>query len=106
MAEPIPVSDHRITLDEAVAMIRRYRDTPAEARPTPTLIFHRQAYDRILSQPGCAAIRMYPALHDDGRQTVVLVGVDEKGSDMLGELAQIAVECPPFCDPDSTLQKA
>jgi hypothetical protein len=98
MPTPIPPSDHTISLDEALEMVRRYRESKPTERPTPTLIFHRKAYDRILGQPGCVGIRAYPALRDDDRETVVLVGVDEKGSDMLGELAEIAVECPDVCD--------
>ena len=103
MPTPIPPSDHRISLEEAVAIIRRYRESQA-ANPAPTLIYHRAAYDRILGQAGCTAVRAYPALHPtDGRQTVVLVGVDEKGADMLGELAEEGEYCPPYCDENSPL---
>jgi hypothetical protein len=105
MATPIPPSDHRISLQEAVDIIRRYNASRPQA-PTPTLVYHRMAYDRILGQAGCSAIRAYPALHDDGRQTSVLVGVDEAGNDMLGELAQEAKECPPNCSDDSVLYNA
>ena len=98
MPTPIPPSDHAISLDEALVMVRRYRESRPTERPTPTLIFYRTAYDRILSQPGCVAIRAYPALRDDDRETVVLVGVDEKGSDMLGELAEFSEECPDMSD--------
>ena len=106
MATPIPPTSHKITLEEGVDLTTRYRESKQEAR-TPTLVFNREAFDRILKQPGCVAVRLYPCLHADGKQNVVVVGVDEKGSDMTqGELSQIAMECPPICDPDSALMGA
>jgi hypothetical protein len=103
VATPFPPSEHFISLDEAVDITRRYRESGQPSR-WPILGFHRKAYERILGQDGCVGIRTYPAQHDDGRLTVVLVGVDEKGSDMTGgELAQVPFECPPFCDPESVL---
>jgi hypothetical protein len=105
MATPFPPSDHRISLDDAVAIARAYRDdTPAS--PWPILGFSRQALDGILGQPGCAGVRIYPARHiePDARPTVVLVGVDTSGADMMqGPLAQVPWECPPFCDEASPL---
>lgn len=36
----------------------------------------RNILESILSQPGCAGIRFYNALNEEGRKTLVYVGVD------------------------------
>src|SRR5205085_10569729 len=103
MATPFPAADHRISLDEGLLIARNYRNGSPASR-WPIFGFSRPAFDRILGQPGCVGIRIYPAQHDDGRLTVVLVGVDEKGGDMVnGELAQVPWDCPPYCDEASPL---
>jgi hypothetical protein len=106
-----PKSDHKITLEAAVKQVGRHRAAHRAAaaaigaRPTGPFGFHAEAFRRILSQPGCVGIRIYPSLYEDGRQSLVLVGVDEKGNDLTGgELANEPWECPPFCPPgDSSL---
>jgi hypothetical protein len=103
MATPFPPSDHRISLEQAVAIARNYRNAGVTSR-WPIFGFSRQALDDMLGQGGCAGIRIYPAQHDDGSLTVVLVGVDEGGSDMTqGVLAQVPWDCPPYCDEASPL---
>jgi len=101
MPTPLPQKDHSITLDAAVAMREQHRKSASTGTRTPTLAFHREAYERILKQPGCVGIRAYPVARKDGSQSGVLVGVDEKGADMLGELAEDSIDCPPICDENS-----
>jgi hypothetical protein len=107
MAKPLPKKDHKISKDEARKYTKRFRDKVKRKEPLPPLLplaFHRDGYDRILSQPGCVAIRAYPALHEDGRTTLVLVGVDADGNDLVdGELAQESETCPPFCSDGNIL---
>jgi hypothetical protein len=51
-------------------------------------------------------IRAYPAEHDDGATTMVLVGVDERGNDMVaGELAQDWITCPDVCPDGNDLNQ-
>ncbi len=92
---PLPPSDHHITLADAAAETAAYR-----ARPTVmphTLAFSRGGMDRILAQPGCTGVRFYPALKDE-RPTIVAVGVDGRGHDMLdGWLSNEPWICPPYC---------
>lgn len=103
MPRPIPPSDHAISLEDAID-IRKRHEGEEKPKRWPVMTFHRHAYERILGQPGCAAIRIYPARHPDGRLTVVMVGVDEQGADMTqGALAQEPFLCPPYCDEDSPL---
>lgn len=107
MAKPIPKKDHRISKDDARKYTKRYRDRQKKGEalpPLPAVAFHRDAYDRILSQPGCVALRSYPALTEEGEITVVMVGVDAAGNDLVdGELAQQGELCPPFCSNPNAL---
>jgi hypothetical protein len=92
--------DHRITLQEGVAMVRRYRERHPEA--IHASMFDRAIFDKILAQPGCAGVRMYYAEGADGVQTLVLVGVDVQGNDLSGgDIGDDHFPCPPFCSPFS-----
>ena len=107
MGKPIPKKDHKISKKDAKEYTKRFRDKEEKKDPLPPMppvAFHRDAYDRILSQPGCVAVRSYPALTAEGGATVVLVGVDVDGNDLVdGELAQAADVCPPFCSDGNDL---
>ena len=110
-----PKSDHRIALDAATKAVGRHRaaqraaaragEAPGRAKAAGPYGFHAAAFQRILDQPGCVGIRIYPSLYEDGRESLVLVGVDEQGNDMTaGELSNEPWECPPYCPPtDSAL---
>lgn len=113
MALP-PKSDHAISLDDAVRAIANRRQGAGAARPDAAAAvagarstaaaygFHAAAFERILGQPGCVGIRMYPATHN-GNETLILVGIDEQGNDMTGgALAEDSWLCPPFCPPDNS----
>jgi len=39
--------------------------------------------DQILAQPGCAGIRFYNGINEKGQKTLVYVGVDAAGKDLL-----------------------
>jgi hypothetical protein len=39
--------------------------------------------EQTLAQPGCAGIRMYNALNEKGQKTLVCVGIDEAGNDIV-----------------------
>ena len=43
----------------------------------------RNILDQILAQPGCAGIRLYNALNELGQKTLVYVGVDATGKDIM-----------------------
>jgi hypothetical protein len=108
MAIP-PKSDHKISLDAAVKAVSRHRAAhraaaaAVGAQPSGPYGFHAEAFQRILRQPGCVGIRVYPSMYEDGRQSLVLVGVDEKGNDMTsGELSNEPWECPPICPPSDS----
>jgi hypothetical protein len=110
-----PKKDHRISLDDAAKAVGRHRAAQraaaAHGRANPAAKakgpygFHATAFQRILSQPGCVGIRIYPSLYEDGTESLVLVGIDAQGNDMTaGELSNEPWECPPYCPPtDSPL---
>lgn len=96
--------DHRITLQEGVAMVRRYRERHPEA--IHASMFDRAIFDQILAQPGCAGVRMYYAERADGAQALVLVGVDIHGNDLDdGEIGDTHFPCPPFCSVGSPFMR-
>ncbi|HSE52864.1 MAG TPA: hypothetical protein VLB00_11805 [Gemmatimonadales bacterium] len=102
MALPDPKS-HRISLDDAAAQARRHRGGPptrgvAGGDPHKGGLFLRAELDQLLAQPGCAGLRFYYGRKDDGQDTLILVGVDEKGNDMEnGVLLEDHFLCPPIC---------
>ena len=106
MPRPLEPQDHRTTRQDAARYARRYRQQAEHERPLPAIAFHRDAFDRILRQPGCVGIRAYPGLTDAGEPTLVLVGVDDAGNDMVeGALAQYGSVCPPHCSAPNDLNE-
>ncbi len=105
MGRPIPKQDHRVSRQEARTTTQRWRERQARREPLPPmppLAYHRDAFDLILAQPGCVAVRAYPALTEEGQATLVLVGVDAAGNDLVdGVLVEFGEPCPPYCsDPN------
>ena len=106
MASPLPDRDHRISLADATRIVaaRRKADGGTADAERP-FAFNRQGLGLVLAQAGCAGFRAYPAQHDDGSHTWVLVGVGPDGNDLTGAdavLLQEPFNCPPWC-PDSLL---
>lgn len=58
-------------------------------------IIGRDILDKILAQPGCQGITIYPALDENGTRTLVYGGVDAEG--------KVIVKIP-FVGPDGALQ--
>lgn len=91
---------HRISLQEAVAMVAR-------ARQDPTLEvkgwrFEGSIIREILDNPLVTSIRAYAAKDSGDKPTLVLVGTDANGKDVSdATLAEFAHPCPPDCDDSS-----
>lgn len=62
-------------------LIKSYKDTYPESF-TGTVI-GRNILEQILSQPGCVGIHFYDAINEEGQKTLVYVGVDADGKDIL-----------------------
>ena len=43
----------------------------------------RNILEKILAQPGCVGIRFHHAVNKEGQRTVVYIGMDENGKDIL-----------------------
>lgn len=61
---------------------------------------------QLLDNPGCVGVRMYFAQESDGSQTVVLVGVDETGNDLLNLIVENGIRCPNFCGDSNALNSS
>lgn len=62
-------------------MISTYR----QENPTDTLGYFigRNILEQVLAQPGCVGIKFYNAYNEMGQKTLVYVGVNTSGNDML-----------------------
>lgn len=96
MAFP-PKQDHKIPLEAAAALTRRFREDAGPGSQLATM-FPRDVFDTLLAQPGCMGIRIYNGDAEDGASATVLVGVDRDGNDMTTfALYDLGFPCPPYC---------
>lgn len=51
-----------------------------------SVIVGREIISEILAQPGCAGIRFFDAINEEGRKTMVYVGVDASGKTMVEKI--------------------
>jgi len=99
----LPPRDHRISLDAAAQLTRRYREGAGKS-PQKAGAFHADQVGKLLSQPGCVALRIYYGTDEKGEGAFVLVGMDADDRDMTeGTLLEFQFPCPPFCDDGSEL---
>ena len=99
------IQNHVVTLDQAVKYIQNYKKNPV-APSTKGGYFGRNIFDKILAQQGVVGIRYYYAAKDDSTPTLVLVGVDSTGNDMVrGVVGEWINSCPPFCGSTNQLSK-
>jgi hypothetical protein len=101
---PLPEKrDHRITLPDAVELARQHRkDHPKEPKAH---FFFRDAFDTLLAQPGVSGIRIYRGKGKAGEHHLVMVAVDATGEDLTSMAMEQDWPCPPFCPPNSAMQK-
>ncbi len=93
-----------ITLEEAVQLTHAFQKQNPNA--TKSYLLGRKIIDKIMQQPDCHGLRIYPGLDLDAKQTnLILIGVDQRGEDIKdGIIADRFQHCPPHC-PDSPLIK-
>ncbi|GEM_PF-3535336 len=98
-SQSLPYTNHQIPKDTAIKYIHNFINSSA----APLVMikggaFNRDVIDNILGQNGCIGIRVYYGMHDDGKYTFIIVGVDAAGDDLSdGIIAQVPIPCPPFC---------
>ena len=89
--------NHDITLDEAAALTKKYRDSVPDGSRKGAF-FGRAAIEAILAQADCVGIRYYHGINDRGEPVLVLTGADANENDLFnGALAELAVPCPTMC---------
>lgn len=98
-SQAIPYVNHQISKEEAIKYIQNFKNsTAASAITIKGGGFNRDIIDKMLAQSGCIGIRVYYGMHDDGKYTFILVGIDSSGDDLSdGIIAQMPGLCPPFC---------
>jgi hypothetical protein len=99
---------HEVSLAEAKQYIQNYQKSQQLHKPKKSSIkgvaFAKGAVEKILSQPGCAHLRIYYGVNKERIQNLVLVGVDTAGKDMTNLcMLERGTLCPPFCDMQSLL---
>ena len=79
--KPVAQIGEEIGLELGTQMVMNYQD----ANPTDVqgFIIGRDIINQILSQPGCAAIKFYNAINENGEKTLVLVGADNDNKAIL-----------------------
>jgi hypothetical protein len=99
----IPPRNHRISLSDAVAMIKRHRAATAATDVKAHAYFKDQLLE-VLNQKGCEGLRLYLARGSDNAPTLVAVGMDKDGNDMTsGTILEFTMPCPPICGASSAL---
>ena len=95
--------NHDITLAEAAALTKRYRDQ-MNSTDRKGGFFGKEKLLEILNQTDCVGIRYYYGLDRDNKQVLVLTGVLANEDDMAdGVLAELALPCPIRCGNDNAL---
>lgn len=66
-----------ISHELATKMVKDYND----ANPSKNYCFHigRNIIEEVLAQPGCVGLRMYRAINEEGKETLVYAGIDNNG---------------------------
>ncbi len=92
---------------------------PRRRQPHFVELFGKDFLQTLLAETRCAGLRIYQAIDDEGVSRVVLVGVDDKGKDLLlpikddddpqldegGSVGDTPMTCPANCDRTSPLMQ-
>ncbi len=115
--------DHFIDQDSAVTMAIRIKTKPNRVfklrsgstvlpynvpQLPESLTFNKDAIAELMALPGLAGIRIYPAISSSNKFTVVLVGIDSTGEDIISVAGEGLIQnritvsvdeaqtCPPY----------
>lgn len=110
------MSSHLISLQNAIDMTSTFRDEKENIliqslRGQNILpiceTFDRSAFDTLLAQSGCEAIRVYFSMDSSLKVKLVIVGVDGNKADILTssdeKITEDGQRCPDICPPGSAL---
>jgi len=65
----------------AKQFINSYKETHPES--FTAVVIGRNILEQILAQPGCVGVRFIDAINEEGQKTLVYIGVDAAGKDIL-----------------------
>ncbi len=71
-----------ITKRFAQELIERHQNKNANEYDIVAVTFHKTSILQLLSQPGCVGLNYYYGMKEDGKETIVLSGVDSEGNDL------------------------
>ena len=71
-----------ISLELGAKMIKNHHDN-CEIGESKSYVIGRSIIDQILAQPGCVGLRIFDAINEEGNKTLVYVGIDSKGKNLL-----------------------
>jgi hypothetical protein len=93
-----PRREHKITLAEAKAMTKKHRDDSPGGGVERAHMFPRDVFEALLANPKVRGVRLYHGKGTGGENSLVVVGVDADGNDLLdGDIIDRGFPCPPFC---------
>jgi hypothetical protein len=97
--------DHVVPLSYAMSLTKNFRE--ATGNDPSTILgeyFGKDALIQALNQEHCVGLRVYYGKQDDGTPALVLVGVDNTGTDMTnGLVLETGWICPPYCGDGTNL---
>lgn len=109
---------HFISLSTAVDMTTLYRQDRETILATgyknqnilpKCETFDRAAFDAVLAQSGCEAIRIYYGMDSNNKVHAVIVGVNDSDEDIIfpntdnSKIIETGTRCPDNCPPTSDL---
>jgi hypothetical protein len=71
-----------ISKELGAKMIKDHHDKNAIGE-SKSYVIGRTIIDQILAQPGCVGLRIFEAINEEGKKTLVYVGIDSKGNNLL-----------------------
>ena len=89
---------HHIDADTAATMVKKFKSfrtkmtsakknsgaLPANVPDLPAFVtYNKKVIQKLLKDPACTGLRIYPAINASNSLTFVLVGVDESGENIL-----------------------
>jgi hypothetical protein len=96
-----PNENHSITLADASAMTKAYRDANINSKIGG--FFSKDAVMAILNQAESVGLKYYFAINN-GNLTLVLCGAKADQNDLyLGQISEYANPCPPTCSSNNPL---
>jgi hypothetical protein len=87
--------------EEAGELTRRYRK--AKINTVEGGFMGREKLQAILDQTGCMGIRVYFGMDEDKTMSMVFVGADADENDLLKNITQHVLKCPPRCSEKNVL---